>query len=223
MTIPLPLYPVRHHEPCCRPARVPKLHQADDLGACPPESGGASGDSDLQVWALRRSLLKNQGRQVDLRHSPPSFPGRGPNDLWSAFRRNRIRAIAWLCLFILAGTSGVANAKARVGICVAGATVRPLPNIPTNNLAAVAAGQKSRLNIGHISSRPTHRDRPGRQDRPGRRISLTISSRGLAATVIVRHRTSGYAKTPDLASGAFDVRAIRKQLTSNGELSLRAH
>ena len=120
MTTPLPLYPVRHHEPCCRPPRVPKLHQADDLGACPPESGGTSGDSDLQVRTLRRSLLKNQRRQVNLRHSPPSFPERGPNDLWSAFRRNRMRAIAWLCLFIFAGTSGVADAKARAGTCVAG-------------------------------------------------------------------------------------------------------
>ncbi len=120
MTIPLPLYPVRHHEPCCRPARLPNLHQADDPGACPPESGGTSGDSDLQVRSLRRSLLKNQRRQVNLRHSPPSSPGRGTNDLRSAFRRNRIRAIAWLCLFIFSGISGLANAKARVGTCVAG-------------------------------------------------------------------------------------------------------
>ena len=223
MTIPLPLYPVRHHEPCCRPARVPKLHQADDLGACPPESGGASGDSDLQVWALRRSLLKNQGRQVDLRHSPPSFPGRGPNDLWSALGATGFEPLPGSVSLFLPVLQGLRTQRRAWGYVLPGATVRPLPNIPTNNLAAVAAGQKSRLNIGHISSRPTHRDRPGRQDRPGRRISLTISSRGLAATVIVRHRTSGYAKTPDSASGAFDVRAIRKQLTSNGELSLRAH
>jgi hypothetical protein len=220
MTIPLPLYPVRHHEPCCRPARLPNLHQADDPGACPPESGGTSGDSDLQVRTLRRSLLKNQRRQVNLRHSPPSSPGTICGQLSGATGFKPLPGSVSLFFPVL---QGLRTQRRAWGHVLPGATVRPLPNIPTNNLAAVAAGQKSRLHIGHISSRPTHRDRPGRQDRPGRRISLTISSRGLAATAIVRHRTSGYAKTPDSASGAFDVRAIRKQLTSNGELSLRAH
>ena len=223
MTIPLPLYPVRHHEQCCRPARVPKLHQADDLGACPPESGGTSGDSDLQVRSLRRSLLEESGTTSK---SPPfaaELPRTGAKRFVVSFRATGFEPLPGSVSLFLPVLQGVRTQRRAWGYVLPGATVRPRPNIPTNNLAAVAAGQKSRLSIGHISSRPTHRDRPGRQDRPGRRISLTISSHGLAATAIVRHRTSGYARTPNSASGAFDVRAIRKQLTSNGELSLRAH